>query len=45
MEMTMRLAIETYSGLSGIDVETVTRECLAEGPVRRSVMMLVFATT
>lgn len=43
MDTTMKLAIEAYCELSGMNFKEVAEKCLVEGPVQRSVMMLMFA--
>ena len=43
MDATMKLAIEEYCEISGLDFKEVAEKCLVEGPVQRSVMMLMFA--
>lgn len=41
----MKLAIETYSELSGMAINDVKAECLKDTPVRKSVMMLMFTSS
>lgn len=43
MDTTMQLAIEAYCEISGMSFKEVARMCLVDGPVQRSVMMLMFA--
>ena len=40
----MKLAVETYSKLSGMAIDEVKAECLKDTPVQKSVMMLMFAS-
>lgn len=44
METPMKLAIETYSELSGMAIDDVKAECLKDTPVRKSVTMLMFTS-
>ena len=44
LETAIKLAIETYSKLSGMAVDDVKSECLKDTSVRKSVMMLSFAS-
>ena len=36
-------AIKAYSELSGMSFKEVAKQCLMDGPVKNSVMMLVFS--
>jgi len=36
-------AIKAYSELSGLTFKEVAAQCLVEGPIKNSVMMLVFS--
>lgn len=44
IETPIKLAIETYSKLSGMAIDDVKSECLKDTPVRKSVMMLTFTS-
>lgn len=43
MKEALKIAVSNYSELSGMDKKEVAKACLSEGPIRESVMMLLFA--
>lgn len=43
MVNTLKLAIETYAGLSGMTFDEVLNECKKDGTIKNSVQLLMFA--
>ena len=43
MDNATRNAVEVYAEFSGMTKDNVVKECLVDGPIQRSVMMLMFA--